>query len=58
MMKIKTFVSLVGVMALTGLFCPKTAMAQKSFTLEDLNFGGKTGKINKRRIIKKKKKKK
>lgn len=41
MMKIKTFVSLVGVMALTGLFCPKTAMAQKSFTLEDLNFGGK-----------------
>lgn len=39
-MKIKTMVSLVGLCALTGLFSPTTSMAQKQFTLEDLNFGG------------------
>ena len=41
MMKIKPFISLVGLIALTGLFSPTNSMAQKQFTLEDLNFGGK-----------------
>lgn len=40
-MKIKPFISLVGLIALTGLFSPTNSMAQKQFTLEDLNFGGK-----------------
>ncbi|MCR5077065.1 MAG: S9 family peptidase [Prevotella sp.] len=39
-MKIKSFISLVGLIALTGLFSPTDSMAQKQFTLEDLNFGG------------------
>ena len=39
-MKIKSFIGLVGLCALTGLFCPTESMAQKQFTLEDLNFGG------------------
>ena len=40
-MKIKTFIGLVGFCAFTGLLCPTESMAQKQFTLEDLNFGGK-----------------
>ena len=39
-MKIKSFISLVGICAFTGLLCPTQSMAQKQFTLEDLNFGG------------------
>ena len=39
-MKIKSFIGLVGLCALTGLFSPTESMAQKQFTLEDLNFGG------------------
>ena len=40
-MKIKSFIGLVGLCAFTGLLCPTESMAQKQFTLEDLNFGGK-----------------
>ena len=40
-MKIKSFISLVGLCAFTGLLSPTESMAQKQFTLEDLNFGGK-----------------
>lgn len=40
-MKIKTFVGLVAWIALAGLLSPQMTMAQKTFTLEDLNFGGK-----------------
>lgn len=39
-MKIKSLLSLVGLVALTGLLRPTPSMAQRQFTLEDLNFGG------------------
>lgn len=39
-MKIKSLLSLVGLVALTGLLRPTPSMAQHQFTLEDLNFGG------------------
>lgn len=39
-MKIKPLLSLVGLVALTGLLRPTPSMAQRQFTLEDLNFGG------------------
>lgn len=40
-MKTKTLLCLVGLAGLMGLTTPTTIMAQKTFTLEDLNFGGK-----------------
>ena len=39
-MKIKSFLGLVGFCTLMGLVRPTESMAQKQFTLEDLNFGG------------------
>jgi len=37
----KRFANLVGIIIMIGFFCPKSSIAQKLFTLEDLNFGGK-----------------
>lgn len=37
----KRFANLVGIIIMIGFFCPKNSIAQKLFTLEDLNFGGK-----------------
>ncbi|WP_028896024.1 S9 family peptidase [Prevotella sp. HUN102] len=39
-MKTKTLIALVGLAGLMGLAGPTKTMAQKSFTLEDLNYGG------------------
>ena len=39
-MKIKSFLGFVGLCTLMGLVRPTESMAQKQFTLEDLNFGG------------------
>lgn len=37
----KRYANLVGIIIMIGFFCPKSSIAQKLFTLEDLNFGGK-----------------
>lgn len=37
----KRYANLVGIIIMIGFFCPKNSIAQKLFTLEDLNFGGK-----------------
>lgn len=39
-MKIKSLISTAGIACFAALVSPTTAMAQKSFTLEDLNYGG------------------
>ncbi|MES5134834.1 DPP IV N-terminal domain-containing protein [Prevotella amnii] len=40
-MNMKRYANLVGIIIMIGFFCPKNSIAQKLFTLEDLNFGGK-----------------
>lgn len=40
-MKTKSLIAYAGMALLLGLATPATTMAQKTFTLEDLNFGGK-----------------
>ena len=40
-MNMKRYANLVGIIIMIGFFCPKSSIAQKLFTLEDLNFGGK-----------------
>ncbi len=37
----KRYANLVGIIIMISFFCPKSSIAQKLFTLEDLNFGGK-----------------